>query len=81
LHGDEFSVLLSFLFGKVRVDQSLVFFNCCLSLHLFLLAIMLQKTEGSEIFQEKLEDTKTRKSKDRQHNGQKKKDKRTNNDL
>jgi hypothetical protein len=25
LHGDEFSVLLSFLFGKVRVDQSLVF--------------------------------------------------------
>ena len=34
---------------------------------------------------EKLEDTKgvirSRKSKDRQHNGQKKKDKRTNNDL
>ena len=40
-----------------------------------------QKTEDSEIFQEKFEDTKTRKSKDRQHNGQKKKDKRTNNDL
>ena len=40
-----------------------------------------QKTEDSEIFQEKLEDTKTRKSKDRQHNGQKKKNKRTNNDL
>ena len=32
-----------------------------------------QKTEDSEIFQEKIEDTKTRKSKDRQHNGQKKK--------
>ena len=44
-----------------------------------------QKTEDTEIFQEKFEDTKeaikTRKSKDRQHNGQKKKDKRTNNDL
>ena len=32
-----------------------------------------QKTGDSEIFQEKFEDTKTRKSKDRQHNGQKKK--------
>ena len=45
----------------------------------------MQKTEDTEIFQEKFEDTKeaikTRKSKkDRQHNGQKKK-KRTNNDL
>jgi hypothetical protein len=36
LHGDEFSVLLSFLFDKVRVDQSLVFLTVvCLFIFFF----------------------------------------------
>ena len=45
----------------------------------------VQEEDGSTLSQEELEDTKgvirIRKSKNRQHNGQKKKDKRTNNDY
>jgi hypothetical protein len=47
--------------------------------------IEVPKCEGCHLLSEKFEDTKgiivSRKSKDRQHNGQKKKDKRTNHDL
>ena len=47
--------------------------------------LSVQEEDGSTLIQEELEDTKgvirIRKSKNRQHNGQNKKDKRTNNDI
>ena len=48
---------------------------------LYLYEILLVFKESNVHSKKKFEDTKDGKSKDRQHNGQKKKHKRTNNDL